>query len=257
MKPKEHINEKGPFDIIGDIHGCYDELISLLKKLDYVEKNNLYIHKEGRKLIFLGDLSDRGPKNLKTINLIMNLVEKNLALYVHGNHCNKFYRYLLGRNVQISNGLENTIEEYENLSKTEKDIFRNKYINFYESQSDYWILDKGNLIVVHAGIKESLIGRYDKRVEKFCLYGDITGEKDEKGYPIRKDWAKNYTGKAMIVYGHTPVLEAKWINNTIDIDLGCVFGGKLACLRYPEKEIITVNSNQPKNEEKLKIMEEK
>lgn len=257
MKAKRHIKEKGPFDIIGDIHGCYEELIQLLTQLGYREAGSVYIHPQGRKIVSIGDLNDRGPYNLKTICFIMNMVEKGLGLYVYGNHCNKFYRFLLGRKVQISHGLENTVEEYEKLKKEEQEAFKKKYIKFYEQQSYYWVLDEGKLVVAHAGIKESLIGREDVRVEKFCLYGDITGERDEEGHPVRKDWAKEYRGSAVVVYGHTPVNEPVWINNTIDIDLGCVFGGKLAALRYPEKEIVAVDSKQPKDEARLKRMERK
>lgn len=257
MNVKTYIKEKGPFDIIGDIHGCYEEFIKLLKKLEYNEENGVYIHPQGRKIILVGDLNDRGPKNLETINLVIKLVERNLGRYVYGNHCNKFYRYLLGRKVQISHGLEYTVEEYERLSKEEQEFFRNKYINFYEQQAHHWILDEGKLVVSHAGIKESLIGREDRRTEKFCLYGDITGEKDAEGHPVRRDWAKDYKGRAMIVYGHTPICKPIWVNNTLDIDLGCVFGGKLAALRYPEKEIVEVDSNQPKDEVQLERMKRK
>lgn len=257
MRAKFHIKDKGPFDIIGDIHGCYEELVQLIAQLGYREERGVYIHPKGRKIVSIGDLNDRGPDNLKTIHLIMNMVEKGLGLYVYGNHCNKFYRYLLGRKVQISHGLENTVEEYEKLSKSEQEAFKNRYVKFYEQQSYYWILDEGRLVVAHAGIKEALIGREDRRVEKFCLYGDITGEKDAEGHPVRRDWAKEYRGGAMIVYGHTPVCEPIWINNTLDIDLGCVFGGKLAALRYPEKEIVAVDSKQPKDEERIKRMERK
>lgn len=257
MKAKAYIKEKGSFDIIGDIHGCYEELIQLLIELGYQEEHEVYIHPEGRKLISVGDLNDRGPYNLLTMKLIMNMVENNLAMYVYGNHCNKFYRYLLGRKVQITHGLENTVEEYESLSKEEQKSFRNRYINFYEKQSYYWILDEGRLVIAHAGIKESLIGREDRRVEKFCLYGDITGESDEEGHPIRRDWAKGYRGEATIVYGHTPICKPIWINNTIDIDFGCVFGGKLGALRYPEKEIVMVDSKQPKDQARLERIKRK
>lgn len=257
MKANTYKNLKGPFDIIGDIHGCYEEVVKLLKKLGYYKKDGLFIHPDGRKLISIGDLNDRGPQNLKTINLIMNMVENGQALYVYGNHCNKFYRYLLGNKVQITHGLEYTVEEYKMLSIKEQNDFRHKYIEFYEKQFFYWILNEGELIVTHGGIKESLIGREDVGVEKICLYGDITGKKDKEGHPIRRAWAKEYKGKAMIVYGHTPILKPIWVNNTIDIDLGCVFGGKLAALRYPEKEIIVVHSNQPRSEEQLQRMKSK
>ncbi|MGD0547194.1 MAG: polynucleotide kinase-phosphatase, partial [Terracidiphilus sp.] len=74
----------------------------------------------------------------------------------------------------------------------------------------------------------------------FALFGETTGETDDYGLPVRYDWASEYRGKAMVVYGHTPVAEPEWLNRTIDIDTGCVYGGKLTALRYPEKELVSV-----------------
>lgn len=249
---KQHINDEGPFDIIGDIHGCLDELLEMLIKLGYQQNDKGFYHPEGRKIVSVGDLNDRGPHNINTIRIIMDLVENGQGHYVYGNHCNKFYRYLLGRNVQQSHGLEYTVAEFEALA--DKEYFRNKYIAFYQNALPYLILDKGNLVVSHAGLKEAYIGRADRKVEKFCLYGDITGETDEQGHPIRKDWFLSYRGKAVVVFGHTAVLHPYIINNTIDIDTGCVFGGALTAFRYPEKTFIQIPSMMPRDEEQLEKM---
>ena len=76
------------------------------------------------------------------------------------------------------------------------------------------------------------------------MYGETTGETDEFGLPVRYNWAAEYRGRAMVVYGHTPVPEPEWLNRTICIDTGCVFGGKLTALRYPEKELVSVPALQ-------------
>jgi protein phosphatase len=83
-------------------------------------------------------------------------------------------------------------------------------------------------------------GRGSGAVRQFAMYGETTGETDEYGLPVRYNWAADYRGKAIVVYGHTPVPEAEWINNTICLDTGCVFGGKLTALRYPERELVSV-----------------
>ena len=101
-------------------------------------------------------------------------------------------------------------------------------------------LDDGKLVVAHAGMKEEMQGRGSGKVRDFALYGETTGETDEFGLPVRYNWAAEYRGKAMVVYGHTPVPEPEWLNRTINIDTGCVFGGKLTALRYPEKELVSV-----------------
>ena len=102
------------------------------------------------------------------------------------------------------------------------------------------VLDGGKLVVAHAGMKEEMQGRGSGAVRDFALYGETTGETDEFGLPIRYNWAAEYRGKATVVYGHTPVPEPEWLNRTINIDTGCVFGGKLTALRYPEKELVSV-----------------
>ncbi|GAB6180466.1 bis(5'-nucleosyl)-tetraphosphatase PrpE [Desulfotomaculum defluvii] len=233
-------HEKGPFDIVGDVHGCLDELKELLHRLGYMVQGQSFINPRGRKLIFLGDLGDRGPHCLASIRLVMEMVHRNYALYVPGNHCNKLYRYLLGRNVQVKYGMEKTVEELTALNNIEREIFSREFISFYEHAPLYLILDNGNLVTVHAGIKENMIGQVNKRITSFCLYGDTTGEVTPEGLPVRRDWAKHYRGHALIVYGHTPVEQPIFKNNTIDIDTGCAMGGKLTALRYPEKELVQV-----------------
>ncbi|WP_374722670.1 bis(5'-nucleosyl)-tetraphosphatase PrpE [Peribacillus tepidiphilus] len=240
-------------DIIGDIHGCYEEFKSLTQKLGYGWDKAYPLHPEGRKLAFVGDLTDRGPESLKTIEIVWQLVVKEkIAYYCPGNHCNKLYRFFLGNKVQITHGLETTVAEYEQLKEKEQKDIRQKFMRLYEDAPLYQVLDEGRLIVAHAGIKEELIGRNDKKVKTFVLYGDITGEKHPDGSPVRRDWAKYYKGEAWIIYGHTPVREARKVNRTYNIDTGCVFGGKLTALRYPEFELVQVPSSMPLVEEKFR-----
>jgi Predicted kinase len=236
------VADSGPFDIISDIHGCCSELVMLLEKLGYKKSNGIYRHLEGRKIIFAGDIVDRGPRILDTVNLVLEMVHGGSAYYTPGNHCNKFFRYLTGRRVQIKHGLEMTVDEYENLEGQEKQRFKEKFKSLYESAPPYLILDDGRLVVAHAGIKEDMIGKYSKEILDFVLYGDVTGEVDIEGFPVRGDWASNYCGMALIVYGHTPVLEPLFINNTINIDQGVSIGGSLTALRYPEREIVQVKA---------------
>lgn len=234
------------YDIIGDIHGCYQELLLLLKKLGYSMINNIPIHPNGRKLAFVGDAMDRGPFSLKTIKLMFHLQDEGQLIYAPGNHCDKLYRYFKGNKVQLQYGIETTLAELNFLSVKDKEYFTKRYIKFFEALNLYHSLDDGNLIIVHAGIREDLIGTsYSNKLRSFVLYGDATGETSPSGRPIRRDWAKEYKGEAFIVYGHTPVKNARFVQNTVNIDTGCVFGGKLTALRYPEKEVLSVCSLQP------------
>jgi diadenosine tetraphosphatase ApaH/serine/threonine PP2A family protein phosphatase len=230
----------GNFDIIGDIHGCFEELKELLEKMGYVVRRNgkeLEIDApENRKVIFVGDLTDRGPNSPDSLRLVMKMVKNKQAYCVCGNHDAKLLRRLSGQNAKLTHGLDLTMEQLEQ----ESGEFREEVRLFLESLVSHYVFDNGNLVVAHAGLREDMQGKMSGKITSFCLYGDTTGESDEYGLPIRLNWAADYMGKAMVIYGHTPVLEAEWQNNTMDIDTGCVFGGKLTALRYPEREIVQV-----------------
>lgn len=232
--------KENKFDIIGDVHGCYDELLELVDRLGYVKKRQAYFHPDGRRLISVGDVADKGPKNLESLDFWINQVQYGGGFWVHGNHCNKLYRYLLGNKVRLSHGLEKTVAELEQLSKEERTAFRNRYMRCYESQCYYLLLDQRRLAVVHGGLREDAVGRFSNRIRAVCLYGELAGAVHENGKPQRLDWASEYRGSTLIVYGHTVVEAPQLIHNTVDIDQGCVHGGYLTAMRYPEKQFIQV-----------------
>ncbi|MFJ6552235.1 polynucleotide kinase-phosphatase [Streptomyces luteogriseus] len=226
----------GPFDIIGDIHGCAAELEALLGKLGYVDG----VHPEGRTAVFVGDLVDRGPDSPGVLRRVMAMVKSGNALCVPGNHENKYGRYLRGRKVQHTHGLAETIEQMAG----ESEEFLAEVREFLDGLVSHYVLDGGRLVVCHAGLPEKYHGRTSGRVRSHALYGDTTGETDEFGLPVRYPWAEDYRGRAAVVYGHTPVPEATWLNNTICLDTGAVFGGKLTALRWPERELADVPAEQ-------------
>lgn len=229
-------HEHGPFDIIGDVHGCFDELVTLLENMGYAVNGTQVTPPDGRKAIFLGDLVDRGPKIPDVLRLVMGMVEAGTAICVPGNHDIKLMRKLRGRDVQIKHGLAESLAQLEN----ETPEFKKQVADFVEGLISHYVLDGGRLVVAHAGMKENYAGRASGTVREFALYGETTGETDEFGLPVRHNWAAEYRGNATVVYGHTPVPQAEWLNRTINIDTGCVFGGALTALRYPEKEVVSV-----------------
>ncbi len=232
------LSDHGPFDIVGDIHGCFEELCELLRRLGHRIDARAYraTPPEGRKAIFLGDLVDRGPDTPGVLKLVMNMVAAGQALCVPGNHDVKLLRKLRGKDVSIAHGLAESLSQLER----ETPAFVESAAHFIETLVSHYVLDDGKLVVAHAGMKEELQGHDSGKVRHFALYGDTTGEIDEFGLPVRLNWAAHYHGPAMVVHGHVPVAEAVWQNGTIDIDTGCVFGGKLTALRYPEKELVQV-----------------
>jgi polynucleotide kinase-phosphatase len=293
-------DEKGPFDIIGDIHGCYRELCELLEQLGYAMKEEEVkdardlgvrvtpppappLRERGasrefseaisesstadfneqtqaakqssgspspggegarvwgnRKVIFLGDLVDRGPASPQVLRLVMSMVRDGLALCVPGNHDIKLLRHLNGKNVSLTHGLAETVAQLEG----ETPAFKEQVRLFLDGLVSHYVLDGGRLVVAHAGMPEAMQGRGSGTVRSFALFGETTGEIDEFGLPVRYAWAADYRGRAMVVFGHTPVPEPEWLNNTIDIDTGCVFGGRLTALRYPERALVTVPAHE-------------
>jgi len=233
-------DDAGPFDIIGDVHGCAEELQVLLRSLGYViiwDGAEVTVHPpEGRKLIFLGDLVDRGPNTPDVLRIAMAAVGAGHAYVVQGNHDQKLSRWMAGRNVKIAHGLQQSIDQLA----AEPPEFQAKAKAFLDDlRSHYW-LDGGRLAVAHAGLMEEMIGRGSGAVRDFALYGETSGEIDAFGLPIRLAWAADYRGKTAVVFGHTPTPEAEWVNNTVCIDTGCVFGGKLTALRWPERKLASV-----------------
>jgi protein phosphatase len=230
------------YDVVGDVHGCCDELEALLERLGYAvewvtergERDVRVSHPQGRKLVFVGDLVDRGPRTPDVLRVAIASQDAG-GLSVVGNHDDKLARWLAGRHVTINNGLQNSIEQFE----VESEDFRRRVRKFIEALPVYLQLDGGRLVVAHAGLKAEMIGEPESKVRHFALYGDTTGEKDELGYPVRRDWATSYSGEATMVYGHVAAPELEWVNNTICIDTGCVFGGELTALRWPERELVS------------------
>ncbi|ADD40632.1 polynucleotide kinase-phosphatase [Stackebrandtia nassauensis] len=241
---KTHLT--GPFDIIGDVHGCRSELETLLTTLGYELERDAVgravnaAHPSGRTVVFVGDLVDRGPDTPGVLRLAMGMVDSGRALCVAGNHEVKLVRALNGRKVRIAHGLAESLEQLQG----ESEEFNADVKSFMDGLISHYRLDGGRLVVAHAGLKESYHGRASGKVRSFALYGDTTGETDEYGLPVRYPWAKEYRGKATVVYGHTPVPSAEWVNNTICLDTGVVFGGQLTALRYPEREIVAVDAEK-------------
>ena len=236
--------EGNQFDVIGDIHGCLPELRELLSLLGYSGIDDApdgpISHPEARQVVFVGDLTDRGPDSVGTVRLAHRMWRDGVASVAPGNHEDKLFRYLHGRNVRLQHGIETTVAEYLSLDSAGRAEFRQQLLDLVAESPPYLILDQGRLVVAHAGIKQHMIGDFSGHTRSMVLYGDVTGRTTPDGFPERRDWAKQYQGKPLIVYGHSPVKEARLRNNTINIDTGCVYGGKLTAFRYPERETVQV-----------------
>lgn len=265
--PPNRGEDPGPFDIIGDIHGCADELETLLGRLGYARgvappgrlgrpgrpgsplrapghaqgrALGAYVHPDGRKVVSLGDIVDRGPRIVETYRILREMAAAGSGLMVEGNHDNKLMRKLRGHNVKVAHGLEMTVAEIEALPAGTRGHLEADMVEFLGGLPSHLVLDGGGLVVAHAGLKRAMHGRDTREVRQFALYGETTGELDEFGIPVRCNWVAEYHSRAYVVYGHTPVVAPEWYHRTMNVDTGCVFGGKLTALRYPEMETVSV-----------------
>lgn len=235
--PSNRKDLAGPFDFIGDVHGCAEELRALLEQLGYIPDGKAgYRHPAGRLAVFVGDLVDRGPDTPGVLRIVMPMVASAAALAVVGNHDDKLLRALRGRKVKIAHGLQETLSQLQ----AEPPEFTGQVMDFLDGLRSHYQLAGGQVVVAHAGLTEPLQGRAARRVRDFAMYGLTTGETDAYGLPVRLLWAKDYRGQAFVVYGHTPVAEPMRLNHTINIDTGCAFGGRLTALRHPENELVSV-----------------
>ncbi|WIG58072.1 MAG: hypothetical protein OJF49_000817 [Ktedonobacterales bacterium] len=239
-------NDAPPFDIVGDVHGCNDELRALLDLLGYEPHGAGYRHPDGRRLVFVGDLVDRGPDSAAVLRTALAMRATGDALAVMGNHDDKFLRWLDGHSVRIAHGLEQTIQQLT--AQPDAARLREEVTTLFESTPGYLILDGGNLVVTHGAIYDDLIGVWSPRVKSLGLYSDVIGMTPD-GRPMRRDWGaeRDLDGpeqRPYIVYGHNPVSEPRWVNRTLDLDTGCVYGGALSALRYPELDLVQVRAAQ-------------
>ncbi|MFM2421917.1 MAG: hypothetical protein RL291_447 [Pseudomonadota bacterium] len=238
-------DEQGPFDVIGDVHGCYAELVELLSALGYTLSQSTtqsltITAPKGRRAVFVGDYADRGPDSPAVLRLVMAMLEQRTALAIPGNHDYKLWRWLNGRQVTTSHGFETTMRQFESASQS----FKRDVAAFLDTIPTYLWLHDGKLVVSHAGIQEDMIGQADNRTLNHSIYGDTDGKTDSSGLAIRYNWAAAYAGDPFIVYGHVVVPDVAWVNNTACIDTACVYGGRLTALRWPEREIVSVPARQ-------------
>lgn len=257
---------RGPFDIIGDIHGCIHTLEALMAKLGYSEDGS---HPEGRQLVSVGDIVDRGRHTWDTWTYVSGLVKTGRLLLVKGNHEAKQSRYLEKMAKRAIAGedpygvitdLEKMQGEAHGLTPSLREAHERGNVEEWRERAaamarlpNHLSLDGGRLLVCHGAARKDLIGRddpYDKEAESWFLYGAPTGARDERGFPIRADWQEEWEGGAFVVVGHSTVAEPRHRSNgggSLNIDTGCAFGpngvdvhtrqpftGKLTAARWPE-----------------------
>ncbi|WP_395094569.1 AAA family ATPase [Armatimonas sp.] len=238
------------FDVIGDVHGCLSELQTLLGQLGYSAEGT---HPTGRVPVFVGDLADRGPDSPGVLRFVCDLVARDKALFVPGNHDDKLFRMLRGGKVQRTHGLDLTEEQLLGMPEKEREHLTLDILAYLAPQPVHLVLAGGTLAVAHAGIRDDMLGQSSDFITRFTRFGDVRGF-EASGMPIRHAWAaerENGDAGALICYGHTPQDEIRFVNNTVNLDGGCVFGGFLAALRFPERELVTTPAERAYAEKRV------
>lgn len=248
------LDMSGPFDIIGDLHGCHDELEILLRKLGYQENpseietiigmSRPWHHPDGRQAVFLGDYLDRGPRILDTLAKVQAMVAFGSALAVQGNHEMRVVKHFRASRQEHRPNLEQTLEELASLGEERQKQAIKALVEFCDNLPHHLVLDRGRLVAAHAGLREEFHGRDSSFVRNMALFGESAPRVEEDLPPDRRDWVSDYRGTALVAYGHTPVARSAIVNQTVNLDTGCVFGGRLTCLRYPEMEFVEVDASR-------------
>jgi protein phosphatase len=221
---------------VGDVHGCIEELLELLAALGYRMERGAVTPPEGRKLAFAGDLVNRGPNTVEVLRLAMQMTQAGVAGCVAGNHEMKLLTALQGGTGELKPDVARSVAELAAEGKE----FRAAAVEFLRTLPNHLVFDEGRLALAHKGHKEPIEGLQLAETRAIAVHGESSGARDESGLPVRVNWAAAYRGQALVVYGHTPVIEPVWLNNTVNIDTGCVYGGHLTALRYPERETVKV-----------------
>ena len=250
MRSQFQIDVGNGLDIIGDIHGCFDQFSELLALLGYVEQNGLYKHPTGRKIVSVGDITSRGPKSIAALKFFIKHQAAGLSYMTDSNHGWKIARWLDGRKVQLTHGDDAVATEFAAYeaahgAKATEQLRQESKKLLLEAPSHYILTLNGEEVgvVTHAGIKDQYIGQDNGKIRSFTRYGDVRGFDEITGRPIRYDWFLQHKSKHTIIWGHDPKIEPLFTHNTVNIDQGCVFGGKLTALRFPEMTTISVEGD--------------
>jgi protein phosphatase len=242
--PCDRRSERGPFDVIGDVHGCASELLALLRRLGYRRRAGRWGHPHGRRALFLGDLVDRGPRVIDAAMIAIDMTSDGAALAVPGNHDVELAALLRGAPAIPGPG---TVLSLAQIAAAPADLrrrFRRRFTAYVDRLPSHLLLDGGRLAVAHAGLLAEHVGRDSEAVRRFAVHGATVPKVDRYGLPVRVHWATAYRGRAFLIYGHTAVREPESVGATLNIDTGCCYGGALTAFRWPEHVVVQVRARR-------------
>lgn len=204
--------------IIGDIHGCFDELTDLLKRLDLQPDD---------RVIAVGDLITKGPKNREVLDRFMG--DPRFSSVV-GNHDRRIRQSLRGEPVPLTKAQRKAIQELEGAP--------DKYAQYLRSLP--YTIDLGDYLVVHAGIRPGVSLNHQ-------MATDLTEIRTMGADPARRKgtaWYDVYRGAQTILFGHWPGREPKRATHAIGLDTGCVYGGHLTAYVIETAQFVSVPARE-------------
>jgi diadenosine tetraphosphatase ApaH/serine/threonine PP2A family protein phosphatase len=205
--------------VIGDLHGCFDEALALLDRLAVTE---------GDRVIFAGDLVDRGPKNRECVELAMK------------------HECILG------NHEEKHLQSSSHHPETRR-VLNDEHYAYFRKLPTFIRLPEHGAVVVHAGVLPSV--PIEKQDAYHLLHAQCLRPPERKSYWPSKApsthtfWTNHWRGPERVIFGHTVVDKPLVTEHAVGIDTGCVFGGPLTAVVLPGWEIVSVPSKQPKRED--------
>ena len=221
--------------VIGDIHGCFDELQELLSLMGPTDDDEI---------ISVGDIVDRGPNSPQVVEFFMR---RKKSAVIKGNHERKHERFSMGLIRPVHFGLNqwNTVRQFAMQYPQKVSVSYDEAIEYFKTLPLF--IDLPEALVVHAGVMHGIpFAKQDERI----LTG--AGFRKENGYDAPTglfNWCDSYPEDAKpVIFGHLGIGKAPWNlpqrKNMWPIDMGCAGGGFLAAVTLPDFKVYTVRSRQ-------------
>jgi predicted phosphodiesterase len=208
--------------VVGDIHGCYDELTELLKKAEFGEDD---------RVVSVGDLITKGPKSREVLELFMTDPRFTTVI---GNHDLALRRKWNGEDVDLNASQKETHKEL----KGEKDA----YASFFNRLP--FTIDLGTHMVVHAGLRPN-VELYSQTTGDLTRLRTLGGDREsDEGTP----WYHVYYGEKVVLFGHWPAPEPRRGKKAIGLDTGCVYGYTLTAYIIETDEFVSVKAKRAYDE---------
>ena len=199
---------------IGDIHGCYDQLVALLKKIPINFKQDT--------LVFMGDYIDRGPQSVEVVDYLIELKKRVPGIiFLKGNHEDMLEKYLDGtdRFTYLLNGGQQTLDSYLSRStNTGAHPIPPDHMEFFKSLQ--LVYETENYIFVHAGLRPKVALDSQETEDMLWIRDKFLNSRFDFGKPV--------------IFGHTPLGKPLVTSNKIGIDTGAVYGNELTCIQLPD-----------------------